>query len=54
MIRLLSLRKATKARKAAFLAHREAVARGDTRTIHSTRIALSAATTRKLALEVGR
>jgi hypothetical protein len=48
------LAKAQRERIRAWESHRQAVARGDTRTIHYTRKALFTATTEKLRLELGR
>ena len=45
--------KALKARKAAWLAHQDALRRGDTRDIHNTRETLIKATHDKLKIELG-
>jgi hypothetical protein len=50
----LKTAKLARARKAAFLAHQDALAKGDTRRQHETRSALVAATSAKLRLELGR
>lgn len=53
MFNLSKRMKAVRERKAAWLAHRDALNRGDTREIHSTLETLIRATHAKLKLELG-
>lgn len=52
LLNRVKLAKAAKARNVAFLAHKRAVATGDTQIQHHTRAALVRATHEKLRLEV--
>lgn len=52
LLNRVKLAKAAKARNVAFLAHKRAVATGDTQLQHHTRAALVRATHEKLRLEV--
>lgn len=54
LFKKLRLAKLARARTRAFLAHRDAMKRGDTREIHHTRAALMAATNDILRAEMGR